>query len=171
MINILAKLTGYSGPDAISRLRRLAALAAAAMLLLIISTFVGSGLLYMELISTYTENYNVLAGAGLSDLVASPTVVSDRILLWISLMPLLNAGLVLPTFLLAIKEIVVLSRSHQLIDKDVAGEVDVAKGCADQVAPQPSAVVDQSILLTNHCQVFVEHTEAGSELVLVRVPA
>lgn len=170
MIDHLKALTGYPLVCVLDRFRRLTTIAIASMVIMLMSSLVAGGMLYMELTTTYAENYAALAAAGIQDVVTSPHVVQDRLLLLISFFPLVGAGLVLPLFLMATREINSLKVSYQFVDKNVAGDVGVAQGSVDQGGPESGAVIDQSILLTNHCQILVEHTEGGPELVLVRVP-
>lgn len=172
MSNIaVAKIVDVRDSISLHRFQKLALLAVASLGVMLISSLVTGWLLYSELTTTYSENYTLLHEAGFSDLVTAPAVVEDRLVLMLGIMPLIGAGLVLPLFLLAMHEIERLKLSYHFIDKDVAGHVEVADAGIDQAIAESGAVIDDSILLTDHCQVLVEHTASGSELVLVRIPA
>lgn len=82
---------------------------------------IGSGyMIHAEIMSTYLHNYQALEAAGFSDIIASTGAFSDRLLVLISMIPLVGAGLVLPIFLKAACEIRDLSEElGRLVDKDV----------------------------------------------------
>ena len=61
--------------------------------------------LQAEIAASYTYNYNMLIDAGFTDLVEAPKVISDRLMLIVTLIPLLGAGVVMPFLLWAAYEI------------------------------------------------------------------
>lgn len=92
-----------------------------AVLTVLILFYIGAGyFIYLEVMNTYVSNYLALEAAGFEQIIASPGAFSDRLLLIISFIPLVGAGLILPIFLKAAFEIKELSESlASLINKDV----------------------------------------------------
>lgn len=91
------------------------------MLVVLILFCIGAGyMIHSEVIGTYTANYHALEAAGFEDIIAAPGAFSERLVIILSFIPLVGAGLILPIFLKAACEIKELSEElGRLINKDV----------------------------------------------------
>lgn len=105
----------------LSRLRSVSRMGVMAFGLLLFSSVLTGYFLHQEIITTYSENYMLLREAGIVDIIQSPEVVSQRILILISVIPLMGACLVLPLLFKAACDIRMLSEdvSGDPVDEDV----------------------------------------------------
>lgn len=99
----LAGLNGYS--KHVKRARRLFGLAFISLMLFLLCMAATSWLIYAQVTSAYSYNYHQLQAAGLHDLVISPKVISNNLILMLSMTPLVGVGFILPVFLLIIREL------------------------------------------------------------------
>lgn len=134
MIKQIGIITGYAG-SRMNRARRLITLASASFVILLISTIMTGWLVQHEIATIYTANYNALTSAGITDLITAPQVVSDHILLLLTIFPLIGAGFVLPILLLACIEVYRMScdkdhetilGSDKFVNKYIAGHIDIS---------------------------------------------
>ena len=73
--------------------------------------------IHHEIFATYTENHQALLDAGFVDLIHAPEVVSQRILVLLSIIPALGVCLVLPLLFAAACQIKILTE-ETLSDED-----------------------------------------------------
>lgn len=116
MIQRLRRFVGVgSASSHINRARRLLTLSLLSFVILIaLSTIMGI-FVHREIMITYAENYNALSDAGFSQLITSPTIINDRIMLLISLFPLIGAVTIFPLLIMGIKEIIKIKEDVDII--------------------------------------------------------
>ena len=95
MIKHLGIFTGYNS-NKINRIRRMISLGVIMLIVLLITGVITGWMVHSEIMLTYTENYTSLKNAGFEQLITAPQVVSDRIMVLLSIIPLMGIGLVFP---------------------------------------------------------------------------
>lgn len=104
MIKRIQQVTGYE-PHGVNRVRRTTTLALVAFVILLVGGVVTGTMIHNEIVLTYSENYQVLSDAGFDNIITAPEVVSDRLTVLLSLIPLMGIGIVLPLLLRAACEL------------------------------------------------------------------
>ncbi len=111
----------------IGRVRRLITLGIVGFTVITFITIALGCMLHHEISTTYMDNYQLLAQVGYTDLITAPQVVSDRLLLIITILPMIGIALIFPLLLLAYKDINAIILSCDFVDEDVARDVKISK--------------------------------------------
>jgi len=72
--------------------------------LILIYTIVSGIGIYIAVMTSYSQNYQNLVNAGFHDLIISPAIVSQKVLIILTLLPAVGIGIVSPMILKAIVE-------------------------------------------------------------------
>ena len=86
------------------RPRRLAKYMLWTAAIMLIYTIVSGIGIYIAVMSSYSQNYQNLINAGFHDLIISPDIVSQKLLIILTLLPVIGIGIVSPMVLKAVVE-------------------------------------------------------------------